>query len=100
MPVTEHDRVEDSVQRSLFELTGVALLLGAWMSVLYRFTGLPDLARLPSWPGWDAFAAMASTRTAPLDGVLQVTIVAQWIVAIALAAWLGLSVVLEALLAV
>jgi LysM repeat protein len=96
--VNEHDRVPDSLRRSFLELTGFALLLVAWMSVLYGFTGLPDLARLPAWPGWDAFTAMASSRTAPLNGVLEVTIHVQWLVAIALATWLVLSVVLELLL--
>ncbi|MDQ6675365.1 MAG: LysM peptidoglycan-binding domain-containing protein [Chloroflexota bacterium] len=96
--MTDDDQVKPSLHRSIFELGILALLLAGWMAGLYWFTGLPDLARLPAWPGWDAFAAMASSRTAPLNGALQVTILAQWAIAIGLTAWLVLSVVLELLL--
>jgi LysM repeat protein len=97
--VTDDDQDAQSLRRTIFDLGALVLLLTLWMGLLYRFTGLPDLARLPAWPGWDAFTDLASSRTAPLDGVLQLAVVAQWIVAIGLAAWLSLSVVLELLLA-
>ncbi|HEX9373376.1 MAG TPA: LysM peptidoglycan-binding domain-containing protein, partial [Roseiflexaceae bacterium] len=98
MPVNDDEQDAPSLRQSIFELGGVALLLVLWMGALYRLTGLPDAARLPAWPGWDALAAMATSRYAPLDGVLQVTIVAQWAIAAGLAVWLVLSVVLELLL--
>ena len=98
--MTQDDQVEPSLRRSMFELGGFALLLATWMGVLYWFAGLPDLTRLPAWPGWDAFVAMAASRTASLNGALQVTIVALWAIAIGLATWLLLSVVLELLLIV
>jgi hypothetical protein len=96
--VTHDDQVAPSLRRSIFELGTLALLLAGWMAVLYWLTGPPDPARLPVWPGWDAFAAMASSRTAPLNGALQLTILVLWAMAIALAVWLVVSVVLEAVL--
>ena len=95
--MTDDDQDAASLRRSIFELGGTALLLGAWMGGLYWFTGLPDLARVPSWPGWEPFARMASSRTAPLDGVLQVAILVQWAIAAGLSAWLLISLLFELL---
>ena len=97
--MTDDDR-SPSTCRSLLELAGVVLLLAIWAGALYRFAGAPDLARLPAWPGWEDLVTLARSRTVPLDGVMQVTILVQWVICGGLAAWLLLSVTLELLLGV
>src|SRR6266446_7073501 len=98
-PMTDDDR-SPSPGRSLLELAGVVLLLAIWAGALYRLAGAPDLARLPAWPGWEELVALARSRAVPLDGVMQVTILVQWVICGGLAAWLVLSVTVELLLGV
>ncbi len=88
-----------SVRRSLLELSGIVLLLAAWGAGLLHFAGLPDLARLPAWPGFGSLVVLMRNRSTPLDGAVQVTVLAQWLVWGALVAWLALSLAIELVLA-
>src|SRR5216683_3504160 len=87
----------DSPSRSGLELTAIVLLLVGWGLGLYYFAGLP-VAKLPTWPGWDTLDVLIRSRWTTVDGVVQVTVLALWVVWALLVAWLVASLLVELVL--
>ena len=86
-----------SPPRARLELGGIVLLLGAWGAGLQRLAGPPDPGKLPAWPGWGQLELLARSRSVPVDGLVQLSVLGLWLVWSLLVAWLGASLVLEAL---
>src|SRR6266851_3926678 len=87
----------DSPSRSGLELAAIVLLLAGWGFGLYYFAG-PPVAKLPTWPGWDTLDVLIRSRWTTVDGVIQVTVLAQWVVWALLVAWLVASLLVELVL--
>ena len=87
----------DSPSRSGLELAAIVLLLASWGLCLYYFAG-PPVAKLPTWPGWDTLDVLIRSRWTTVDGVVQVTVLALWVVWALLVAWLVASLLVELVL--
>src|SRR5258708_710038 len=87
----------DSPSRSGLELAAIVLLLAGWGVGLYYFAG-PPVAKLPAWPGWDTLDVFIRSRWTPVDGVVQVTVLALWALWAVLVAWLAASLMVELVL--
>ncbi|MDQ6671526.1 MAG: LysM peptidoglycan-binding domain-containing protein [Chloroflexota bacterium] len=67
------------------------------MVQLWRlFAGPPDLSHLPALPSWGTLEVLARSPNPPLDGMLEVALLAAWVVW----AWVAASVSIELALAV
>jgi len=91
------EQQSDSPSRSGLELAAIVLLLAGWGFGLYYFAG-PPVARLPTWPGWDTLDVLIRSRWTTVDGVVQVTVLALWVVWALLVAWLVASLLVELVL--
>ena len=91
------EQQSDSPSRSGLELAAIVLLLAGWGFGMYYFAG-PPVAKLPTWPRWDTLDVLIRSRWTTVDGVVQVTVLALWVVWALLVAWLVASLLVELVL--
>src|SRR5919199_4095812 len=75
-------------------LVWLGLLLAGTGAGLTTIVGPPDPGRLPALPSWGTLEVLAQSPNPPMDGVLQLAVLAAWLVW----AWAAASVAVELVL--
>src|SRR5919199_2811874 len=72
-------------------LVWLGLLLAVTGTALTTVAGPPDPGRLPALPSWGTLEVLAQSPNPPMDGVLQLAVLAAWLVW----AWAAASIAVE-----